>query len=91
MYKSERLVEFVKEKTKIKSAYMWGDYGRTITESTISQKARQYPSRYPAARQELLRSYIGKGYAGRLRRSLQMVFVDRRRDEKRDNVQFGDG
>ena len=64
MYKSERLAEFVKEKTKIKSAYMWGDYGRTITESTISQKARQYPSRYPAARQELLRSYIGKGYAG---------------------------
>lgn len=26
--------------------YMWGDYGRPITEKTIAAKAKQYPSHY---------------------------------------------
>ena len=32
--------------------------------STISQKASQYPSRYTAARQKTLKSYVGKDYIG---------------------------
>ena len=87
MYKSERLVEFVKEKTKIKSAYMWGDYGRTITES--SETVSVALSRGQTRAIEVV--YRERVRGVRLRRSLQMVFVDRRRDKKRDNIQFGDG
>ncbi|HOP12099.1 MAG TPA: hypothetical protein PK629_11485 [Oscillospiraceae bacterium] len=41
--------------------YMWGDYGRMITESTISAKAKQYPTHYDEAYQNELRKNIGTG------------------------------
>lgn len=61
---NKKLVEFVKSKVSAKTAYMWGEFGRIITKSTISQKAAQYPSRYTTDRQKLLSSYVGKGYNG---------------------------
>lgn len=42
--------------------YMWGDYGRAITESTVAAKAKQYPAHYDAAYQAELRGKIGTHY-----------------------------
>lgn len=64
MYSNESLVNFVKSKLKINSAYMWGEYGRKITKSTISQKAKQYPSYYSASRQKTLNELVNKNYYG---------------------------
>lgn len=45
------LADFCADKAKnVSSKYMWGDYGRTITEATIEAKAKQYPTRYSQAR-----------------------------------------
>lgn len=41
--------------------YMWGDYGRPITESTVVAKAKQYPAHYDAKYQAELRKKIGTG------------------------------
>jgi hypothetical protein len=57
-------IEFIDFITKALSKpvmYMWGDYGRTITESTVSTKAKQYPEHYDAAYQAELRKKIGTG------------------------------
>lgn len=64
MYKAKDLANFCLSTAKEKSAYMWGEFGRKITFSTISQKATQYPRRYPKARKELLQSYVNKNYIG---------------------------
>lgn len=64
MYKNTVLVDFVKSKLNVNTAYMWGEFGRQITNSTISQKAAQYPSYYSTSRQNLLKSYVGKNYYG---------------------------
>jgi len=61
---NKELVEFAKSRLNYKTAYMWGTFGNLITESLIQQKVRQYPAYYSAARQSLLRSYIGKNYYG---------------------------
>lgn len=64
MYKAKDLANFCLSIAKEKSVYMWGEFGRKITSSTISQKATQYPRRYPKARKALLQSYVGKKYIG---------------------------
>lgn len=64
MLTGKGLAEFCLEKADEKSAYMWGDYGRTITEETINRKSNQYPGRYTKKRQKYLRSLIGKDYIG---------------------------
>ena len=58
------LAAFCLEKTKEHSVYMWGEYGRPVSERIISAKAKKYPLRYTEKRQEKLRSLIGKGYVG---------------------------
>ncbi len=45
--------------------YMWGDYGRIITESTIKAKAKQYPEHYGEAYQAELRKKIEPGSESR--------------------------
>ena len=47
-----------------KTVYMKGVFGAPVTESLISEKARQYPQWYTAARKAKFRSLIGKGYFG---------------------------
>lgn len=59
-----KLAAFCLEKTKEHSVYMWGEYGRPVSERIISAKAKKYPLRYTEKRQEKLRSLIGKGYVG---------------------------
>ena len=58
------LADFCKEKAKAKSVYMWGEYGRPVTERTIAAKAKRYPLRYTEKRQAKLRNLVGKGYIG---------------------------
>ncbi len=54
-------ISFLKKALSKPVMYMWGDYGRTITESTVSAKAKQYPTRYNTAYQAELRKQIGTG------------------------------
>ena len=58
---NKELVEFCKAAKDKPVMYMWGDYGRPITEATILAKAGQYPKHYDAAYQGELRAQIGKG------------------------------
>lgn len=67
---NNQLAEFAKKKLGVKSAYMWGDWGRLITNSTINQKVTQYRAMestkkyYTDKRVAYLRSLVGKGYFG---------------------------
>ena len=47
---------------KKKTVYMWGGYGKIVTNSLISQKKRQYPSHYPENKVKYLKSLVGKDY-----------------------------
>lgn len=47
-----------------KNIYMWGTFGRPVTESLIVSKSKQYPTWYTTDKQKLFRSLIGKGYYG---------------------------
>lgn len=64
MLTNKQLVEFVKRKLGVKSVYMWGEFGRIVTNSTIAQKASQYPGYYSKARQNYLKTLVGKNYYG---------------------------
>lgn len=67
---NNQLAEFAKKKLGVKSAYMWGEFGRQITNSTINQKVTQYRAMestkkyYTNTRVAYLRSLVGKGYFG---------------------------
>ena len=67
---NNQLAEFAKKKLGVKSAYMWGEFGRQITNSTINQKVTQYRAMestkkyYTDTRVAYLRSLVGKGYFG---------------------------
>ena len=57
--------EFVakaKEIEKTTTAYMWGTYGRPITQSLIDAKKVQYPNRYSTSYMNKLKTLIGKGF-----------------------------
>lgn len=53
-------VEMAKKIEKTETAYMWGTYGRKITQALITAKVKQYPTRYSAAYIEKLKKLIGK-------------------------------
>ncbi len=52
------LASFCEQALKKKSLYMWGTYGKTITNSLITAKAKQYPDRYSATRISFLKKHI---------------------------------
>ena len=62
--KNKELVEFCKQALHKPVMYMWGDYGRMITEATISTKAKQYPVHYSPEYQKELRAQIPNGGIG---------------------------
>lgn len=62
MYNNIGLVEYAKEWLKYETKYGWGCWGQLIGETIINQKANQYPSHYPAARQAELKRLIGKAW-----------------------------
>ncbi len=43
------------------SLYMWGTYGKKITDALIDEKVKQYPSRYKDAYIQKLRKHAGTG------------------------------
>jgi hypothetical protein len=50
------------EISKTKTAYMWGTYGRPITDALINAKKKQYPKRYTGSRVAKLRALVGQGF-----------------------------
>ncbi len=48
--------------TDYKTVYMWGSIGDVVTEGFIAGRVAQYPSWYTAARVQLFKSLVGKGY-----------------------------
>lgn len=62
-YTAEGLVEYVQELLKTtKTRYAWGGLMRISTSGYVDMLAALYPSKYTAARKQLLKDEIGKVY-----------------------------
>lgn len=61
---AKELIEKVVAVSKAKTAYMWGTFGRPITDELIERKRKQYQLRYTSARVRKLKALVGKGYFG---------------------------
>jgi len=61
MMTNRDFVNFCKKALGKPVMYMWGTYGRPITEDLIAAKAKQYPTHYDAAYRAELRAKIGTG------------------------------
>jgi LysM repeat protein len=57
-------VNYIKDILNNKTVYMWGDYGRLVTNNTINGKVNQYRDHYPSDKQNYLKSLVGKNYFG---------------------------
>lgn len=55
-------VEYLKNIEKKNTVYMWGDYGRLVTNNTINGKVAQYPDEYSNDLVLYLKSLIDKNY-----------------------------
>lgn len=55
-------ISYLKSLVSKNTVYMWGEYGRLVTNNTISSKARQYPSHYDDAKKKYLKSLVNKNY-----------------------------
>ena len=53
------LIAKAQEIEKTDTVYMWGTYGRKVTEALIAAKAKQYPRQYSEHYQSMLRGKIG--------------------------------
>lgn len=62
MKTNNQFVEYLKKQLNKNTVYMWGDYGRLVTNNTISSKARQYPSHYDENKKAYLKTLVGKNY-----------------------------
>lgn len=49
---------FCEKATEKKTLYMWGTYGRKITENLIANKQKQYSTRYSEKRVQFLKNHI---------------------------------
>jgi cell wall-associated NlpC family hydrolase len=52
------LAAFCEKATEKKTLYMWGTYGRKITENLIANKQKQYSARYSEKRVKFLKNHI---------------------------------
>jgi hypothetical protein len=48
-------------KSLLTGPYMWGTYGKKITDALIDEKVKQYPAQYTAAYVRKLRGLVGSG------------------------------
>lgn len=55
-------VDYLYEILKRNTVYMWGGYGKIVTNNLINQKKRQYPSHYPSEKVAYLKTLVGKNY-----------------------------
>lgn len=58
----QEFIDKAVEISKTKTAYMWGTYGRPITDALIDAKRKQYPKQYTDSRVTKLRALVGQGY-----------------------------
>lgn len=58
----QEFIDKAVEISKTKTAYMWGTYGRPITDALIDAKRKQYPKQYADSRVAKLRALVGQGY-----------------------------
>ncbi len=58
----QEFIDKAVEISKTKTAYMWGTYGRPITDALIDAKRKQYPEQYTDSRVAKLRALVGQGY-----------------------------
>lgn len=59
---NRELIQKLEAIAKKNTVYMWGTFGAPVTLKLITDKAKQYPSWYSAAKQTYLRGLIGKSY-----------------------------
>ena len=64
MRASELVKKHIDVAKNYKTVYMWGCFGSPVTDGIITEKAKQYPDWYDAAKQARFRGLIGKGYFG---------------------------
>ena len=64
MRASELVKNHIEVAKNYKTVYMWGCFGSPVTDGIITEKAKQYPDWYDAAKQARFRGLIGKGYFG---------------------------
>jgi hypothetical protein len=58
--KSTEFIAKLRDIAAIRTTYMWGMFGGPVTEARITEKVKQYPKNYSAAKQARLRGMIGK-------------------------------
>lgn len=61
-YTAKGLVEYCKQALNWNTVYMWGGLMKTVTQSFIDYKKKQYPAYYNDSRVALLKSKIGNYY-----------------------------
>lgn len=60
MLTASQLVEYCKKQVNVKSVYMWGSFGQTVTKDFVNQKKKQYPAKYTANMVTYLSQFYGK-------------------------------
>ncbi len=53
-----QLASFCESALQKPTLYMWGTYGKTITNALLTSKVKQYPKNYSEARQQFIKSKI---------------------------------
>lgn len=64
MKRKEFLNRILDVQKNYRTIYMWGVFGAPVTVAVITEKSRQYPQWYTAARQSNIRQRVGLGYFG---------------------------
>ena len=59
---NKEFVSYLKTLLNRNTVYMWGEFGRLVTNNTIDGKKKQYPSHYDDTKVKYLKSLVGKNY-----------------------------
>ena len=59
---NKEFVSYLKTLLDRNTVYMWGEFGRLVTNNTIDSKRKQYPSHYDDTKVKYLKSLVGKNY-----------------------------
>lgn len=59
---NKEFVSYLKTLLDRNTVYMWGEFGRLVTNNTIDGKKKQYPSHYDDTKVKYLKNLVGKNY-----------------------------
>lgn len=62
MNTNTKFVDCLKNILTLNTVYMWGEFGRKVTNNTINAKKKQYPSHYPEQRVKYLKTLVGRNF-----------------------------